>query len=205
MNAKVKKSTIILITIIVLQLIVFLFKMYCDFQNIKTLEYTITRLESHNNTLIEKETKLQSQIDKLELEIKGCNAELSLYYSPEKLLSNVKEAYSSLELGNSPRLQLARIRSDTLKLHKFFPNSKLTTEAQSIEDEANNVYAKYLKESDTDTSSALNGKKEKTVYITNTGKKYHKDSCSYLTQSKISISLSKAIKQGYTSCSRCNP
>ncbi len=43
-----------------------------------------------------------------------------------------------------------------------------------------------------------------TVYITNTGKKYHRDGCSYL-KSKIPISLSDAKAQGYTPCSRCNP
>lgn len=210
MKTKIRKSTIILVVIIVLQVMLFSFKTYCDFQNIKALEYTITHLETRNNTLIEKENKLQSQIDKLELEIKNCNAELSLYYSPEKLLSNVKEAYSSLELGNSPRIQLARIHSYTLKLHKLFPNSELTVEAQSIEDKANNVYAEYLKKTSTQPtttsiSSNSNSKKEKIVYITNTGTKYHKSSCSYLKQSKISISLSKAIKRGYTPCSRCNP
>ena len=37
-----------------------------------------------------------------------------------------------------------------------------------------------------------------TVYITNTGKKYHRDGCQYLSKSKISISLADAKAQGYT-------
>lgn len=41
------------------------------------------------------------------------------------------------------------------------------------------------------------------VYITKTGKKYHKDGCSYLKNSKIEISLDKAINDGYTACSKC--
>ena len=44
-----------------------------------------------------------------------------------------------------------------------------------------------------------------TVYITKTGKKYHRGSCSYLRQSKISILLNNACARGYTPCSRCNP
>lgn len=44
-----------------------------------------------------------------------------------------------------------------------------------------------------------------TVYITKTGKKYHRGSCSYLRQSKISISLNNACARGYTPCSRCKP
>lgn len=44
-----------------------------------------------------------------------------------------------------------------------------------------------------------------TVYVTNTGKKYHKSSCSYLSKSKISISLEDAKSSGYTACKRCKP
>ena len=42
------------------------------------------------------------------------------------------------------------------------------------------------------------------VYVTKTGKKYHRGSCSYLRQSKILISLEEA-KLGYSPCSRCSP
>ncbi len=42
-----------------------------------------------------------------------------------------------------------------------------------------------------------------TVYVTNSGTKYHRSGCSYLSHSKIAISLSDAKAQGYTPCSRC--
>ncbi len=45
---------------------------------------------------------------------------------------------------------------------------------------------------------------ESTVYITRTGEKYHRSSCSYLRSSKISISLTDA-KRGYSPCSVCKP
>lgn len=44
-----------------------------------------------------------------------------------------------------------------------------------------------------------------TVYITNTGKKYHRAGCSSLKKSKIAVSKEKAIAEGYTPCSKCNP
>ena len=43
------------------------------------------------------------------------------------------------------------------------------------------------------------------VFITSTGKKYHRANCRYLRQSKIPISLSDAKKQGYTPCKVCKP
>ena len=42
------------------------------------------------------------------------------------------------------------------------------------------------------------------VFVTRTGKKYHRGSCSYLRKSKISMSLSEARGQ-YGPCSRCRP
>ena len=44
-----------------------------------------------------------------------------------------------------------------------------------------------------------------TVYITRTGKKYHKAGCSYLRKSAIPIKKSEAIGQGYTPCIRYKP
>ena len=44
-----------------------------------------------------------------------------------------------------------------------------------------------------------------TVYITKTGKKYHKEHCRYLKHSKIEITLEKAIELNYGPCSVCKP
>lgn len=46
---------------------------------------------------------------------------------------------------------------------------------------------------------------ELTVYITNTGSKYHRDGCRYLRQSKHAISKSNAQARGYDACSVCRP
>ena len=47
--------------------------------------------------------------------------------------------------------------------------------------------------------------KEDTVYVTRTGKKYHREGCVHLRQSKISISRKKAKESGYTPCKHCMP
>jgi len=43
-----------------------------------------------------------------------------------------------------------------------------------------------------------------TVYVTRTGKLYHRDGCRYLRQSKIPMSLAEAA-QRYGPCSVCKP
>lgn len=46
---------------------------------------------------------------------------------------------------------------------------------------------------------------EATVYVTNSGSKYHNAGCRYLWNSSIAMSLSDAKASGYTACSVCNP
>ena len=52
--------------------------------------------------------------------------------------------------------------------------------------------------------SALNSESQ-TVYITPTGKKYHRESCRYLRLSKHPITLLDAQKKGYEGCLVCKP
>jgi competence protein ComEC len=47
--------------------------------------------------------------------------------------------------------------------------------------------------------------KTQTLYITRTGKKYHRDGCRYLAASKSPISLKDAKAKGYTACKVCRP
>jgi competence protein ComEC len=49
------------------------------------------------------------------------------------------------------------------------------------------------------------GSNDMTVYITNTGKRYHLDGCRHLSKSKIETTLSAAKAQGLTACGTCHP
>lgn len=49
----------------------------------------------------------------------------------------------------------------------------------------------------------LSEENSETVYVTDTGKKYHKDGCGYLSESKHPIDMDAAIAKGYDPCSRC--
>jgi len=48
-------------------------------------------------------------------------------------------------------------------------------------------------------------KKTETVYVTRTGKKYHRENCRYLGSSKIPMSLKDAQAKGYMPCKVCHP
>ncbi len=47
--------------------------------------------------------------------------------------------------------------------------------------------------------------KTETVYVTRTGKRYHRDGCQYLRSSRIPMSLKDAQAKGYTPCKVCRP
>jgi predicted nuclease with TOPRIM domain len=82
-------------------------------------------------------------------------------------------------------------------------NSDLQDEVSSLEDKLNaNTYSDpAYSQSSNQSSNQLST--SQTVYVTNTGSKYHKSGCQYLRQSCIAISLSNATSQGYTPCSKC--
>jgi micrococcal nuclease len=51
----------------------------------------------------------------------------------------------------------------------------------------------------------LNANGTVTVYVTNSGQKYHNEDCSSLRKSKIAIPLEDAVRSGYAVCNICNP
>jgi hypothetical protein len=53
--------------------------------------------------------------------------------------------------------------------------------------------------------SAQQDPKAQTVYVTRTGKKYHRDGCRYFATSKIPISLKDAKAKGFTAYKVCHP
>ena len=57
---------------------------------------------------------------------------------------------------------------------------------------------------DSQSEASLAVESEGEVYVTRTGKKYHREGCISLRRSKMPISLAEA-KERYSPCGRCNP
>lgn len=90
---------------------------------------------------------------------------------------------------------------NTLKEEK----SELEDKVTSLSSTSKSSSSKTTSTTKTTTTSSSSTTNSYTVYITNTGGKYHRDGCSYLRSSKIAIDKSSAIAQGKGACSRCNP
>ncbi|MDR2494338.1 MAG: thermonuclease family protein [Spirochaetaceae bacterium] len=55
------------------------------------------------------------------------------------------------------------------------------------------------------TAALFLGADDSIVYVTNSGKKYHRETCGSLSRSKIMIPLEDAIRSNYEPCALCNP
>ena len=55
-----------------------------------------------------------------------------------------------------------------------------------------------------ESDSTFQNSNNEIVYVTDTGSRYHRSWCSYLKSSNA-ITKQKAIEQGYSACSICNP
>lgn len=78
-----------------------------------------------------------------------------------------------------------------------------------LNDATNNVRLAYTKlDNQIQALKSTNKSSPRTalnVFITNTGLKYHRFDCEYLSQSRTAINLSEAIAKGYKPCGKCNP
>ena len=89
--------------------------------------------------------------------------------------------------------------SDGDEIQWLFETDRSIASDSSLEDKTE---SNSTKEYD---SLILDQNDETIVFITKSGKKYHLENCSYLQESKISISLSEAELSNYTPCTVCHP
>lgn len=83
-------------------------------------------------------------------------------------------------------------------------NISVDKKASEIKENAPPVEVATL-ESEQNTNAAVsNDNVSQQVFVTRTGKRYHRDGCSYL-KSRIESTVSEAKSMGLTSCSRCQP
>lgn len=100
----------------------------------------------------------------------------------------------------SAKKSVINIKKATNKPQKVIVDNKPKTVSHIKESKP----APKIEEPKEEETSRQSENQSATVYITETGKKYHSDGCRYLRKSQIPISLDDA-KAGYDPCSKCNP
>lgn len=118
-------------------------------------------------------------------------------------LRQIEEGLSKLQPENVETTVSANtqaVLSETQEAETQSPAS----EAQIQETEASTAPVQNMESQNTVPTSVPQSTEQITVYITETGSKYHKAGCSSLSKSKIPISLDDAVKN-YEPCGRCHP
>lgn len=169
---------------------------------------------------------LEEKITSLSAELQGAN-EKNITLSDE--LTQIKDKVKSLEESNQALSKekedlTAKVQS-TEELQKTVDEKNqyilnleaqvgsLTAEKAQLEGQkgileqelASSKQKTSSAPAKTTASSAASTSNSYTVYVTNTGSKYHRSGCSYLRQSSHAIDKNSAVSQGYSACSRCNP
>lgn len=107
------------------------------------------------------------------------------------------EKVSDLEVSVSA-LMAATASSAVDSSHEY-PAEDYTNEIIATEDDIYASQESHQSSENTTNSQASSG----TYYVTQSGKKYHIASCSYLSKSKIPITMDRIRAEGYSPCSRC--
>lgn len=140
---------------------------------------------------------LQSQVSHLEDSVSDLQAQVD---ESQPAIDGLKAQVASLtEEKNGLQSQVGTLTSQKADLQKQVDTLKAGASSGSSSGSSSSggssasVPAAYSSSDD----------QSETVYITNTGSKYHSAGCRYLKKSQIPMSLSEAKRQGYTACSVC--
>ena len=132
------------------------------------------------------------------LENKNYNALTAKYDQALETVSNLEVSVAAL---------MAATAFDTSATSASYPAEDIadSTEATESEnsDNSENLSDTPLSESDAKDESPTTQTASGTYYVTQSGKKYHTAYCSYLSKSKIAITMDRIKAEGYSPCSRC--
>lgn len=206
-----EKQKIIKIAISTILFITIFFVFYKFYYNNVSLSNEIEILKEDNDFLTNNITTLKNEheenIKEYENDITDLQTQITELESTISEIENYRDTYKELENKyndlNTKYKDLDTKYNDINSNYKTLQsqNESLKEQVQNYLEQLNNINKSNTYSYNYSTTNEDNYE----VYITRTGSKYHNGSCSYLRQSKIAISKSDAIAQGYTPCSRCNP
>ena len=140
---------------------------------------------------------LQSQVSHLEGSVSDLQAQVD---ESQPTIDGLKAQVSSLtEEKNGLQAQVDTLTSQKADLQKQVDTLKAGASSGSSSGSSSSGG------SSASVPAAYSGSDDQseTVYVTDTGSKYHSAGCRYLKKSQIPMSLSEAKRQGYTACSVC--
>ncbi|MFC1783830.1 hypothetical protein ACFL02_09645 [Planctomycetota bacterium] len=158
------------------------------------------------------ETALQQMRDETDAVFQASNEKLQKTIDQ---LNQTTESVNQLnELVNQLRQENNVLADELSRLQVVTADPNAVGQTGTLLDNAANIEtpkmtSKTSQAKTADTKTQANATRVFTgdiiVYVTKTGKKYHRTDCSSLSKSKIPMKLSEAKARGYTPCQRCKP
>lgn len=179
------KEKIKTISIILLIFLIFCFAVSDDSQKNIELTKQVEQLTKQTEELKVQITTINNKLEETQKKLEEKTKEVTTLQEERTKLESEKQTLNQ---------EIEELK--TSKAKKTSTQTSTSSSLSSTTKTSNNSISNTEKDS---TSNSY------TVYITDTGKKYHSASCSYLKKSKHAISKSSAISQGYSACSKCNP
>ncbi|MBN3346578.1 MBL fold metallo-hydrolase [Clostridium botulinum] len=130
----------------------------------------------------------------------------------QNFLDKVNPSYAIISCGknnkyNHPHQEtLNKIKAKNIKVYRTDEVGTIIATSNGSDLNFNVKQGSYIGEDEDHVVSKPQVKLAKqTVYITKSGKNFHKNDCRSLSKSKISISRDDAMRRGYSHCNVCKP
>ncbi len=202
------KERIKTISIILLLIIVFAYASTDAIQQNIELKKQIENITSENANLIANNNDLNNKISEMEKSQTDASTENT---EKNKQIANLQQASEDLYkqkeelVANNNALQTEKKQFEEQIKALESEKAILNSEINSLKSQLNAKASESKNNPSIQSSTIQEDTTSYSVYITDTGSKYHRSNCSYLKKSKHEIDKNSAISQGYTACSRCCP
>ncbi len=214
-NCFLKKKAVFILSLLVALLLTETISSVCTSKQQRSTEVSSLKIQSEDkkqriNTLETTIQNLNQQITLLKFQNESVSQELSSYKDKacfvtqfdqekqalQKTIHSLKKQNTHLKQKNiilQKKYNTTTCKVKELRKQIKFLNKTLSCTSQTTQKQLTKKKANSTKQDD---ASVM-------VHVTQTGKKYHKQGCSYLRYSDHKISLKTAKENGYIPCQRC--
>ncbi len=178
----------------------------------------VVRLTFKNSSFIfmgdaefECENKILSSGATITADVLKCGHHGSSSSTSERFLNKVNPKYAVITVGKGnsyghPHIEtLERLKRNGIDCLRTDESGTIVVSTDGENYEIEKIMTEFNSEQELYNNNVTYAGEDKTVYITKSGKRYHKDGCDSLLYTKIPTTVEEALGLGLTPCKACRP